>query len=74
MSDDILNVIVKDKNYAVELSKLEIKPLTEWNTQYELPDSKIHVELTYTPIKNLFFIIDKKKHLKRNTLILEAMS
>lgn len=61
MSDDILNVIVKDKNYAVELSKLEIKPLTEWNTQYELPDSKIHVELTYTPIKNLFFINDQKE-------------
>lgn len=56
MSDDCLNLNIKNKQYSVKISELEVKYLESWNNVVTLPESGIVVNLAYKPIKNIFNI------------------
>lgn len=54
LSDDVLKLKIKDKEYIVKISELEVKYLDSWDNNVELPESGIKVALASKPIKNIF--------------------
>lgn len=56
MSDDCLNLNIKNKQYPIKISELEVKYLENWDNVVTLPESGIVVNLAYKPIKNIFNI------------------
>lgn len=54
LSNDNIELIVKNKQYNVKISELDVIYLDSYNNEYTLPDSKLNVKLAYQPIKNIF--------------------
>lgn len=56
MSDDCLNLKIKNQQYPIKISELEVKFLDHWDNIIKLPESGIEVILAYKPLKNVLNI------------------
>lgn len=56
MSDDCLNITVKNQQYPIKISELEVKYLDHWDNIVKLPESDIEVVLAYKPLRNVLNI------------------
>lgn len=61
LSDDCLKLTIKNKEYDIKISELDVEYLQEWNNERTLPDSGMKVELAYQPIKNIFNLEQQKQ-------------
>lgn len=68
MSDDNFTLLINNEEYNVKISELDVKFLEpeDFNTDLELPDSKIKVVLAYQPIKNLFNLDNDVQKFKKD--------
>lgn len=65
LSDDNLEVVIKDKHYPIKISELNVEYLDKWDNEIELPESKIKVVIAYQPIKNIFSAEQQKQEFLR---------
>lgn len=61
LSNDNLNIVIKDQTYPIKISELDVKYLDKWEPVRKLPDSGMEVVLAYQPIKNIFDIETQKQ-------------
>lgn len=53
LSSDVLKLKYHNQEYNINISDLDVKILDKWKTEFDLPDSKKHFQLAYTPIRNV---------------------
>lgn len=61
LSDDTLILNIKNEQYPIKISELNVKYLDEWNPNRKLPESELDVVLSYKPIRNVFEIEKQKQ-------------
>lgn len=61
LSDDTLILNIKNEQYPIKISELDVKYLDEWNPNRKLPESGLDVVLSYKPIRNVFEIEKQKQ-------------
>lgn len=60
LSDDCINLSIKNEIYPVKISELDVKYLEDYDPKRTLPDSGMEVILAYQPIKNVFTLEQQK--------------